>query len=197
MKPVQITKRAAGHYTATTPAGVYAIDRIGRTWHLTGPRVALAFRTMRAAVATAQTLRPLRPVGGMSVRLTKLIARTHAAAQRVTKALAYRVRGGQIAADLENGRLVRTGDILARLDAGDLKDGYQSWYGKHVKKAHIAASGTDPVRCWVQHRTTGKWIRVHVYNPFDMALYIGLATYKRTAHLARPALFQAAYAECA
>lgn len=197
MKAIQITKRAAGHYTATTPAGVYAIDRIGRTWHLTGHRVALTFRTMRAAVATARTLRPLRPVGGMSVRLTKLITRTHAAAQRVTKALRYRAISGQIIADLENGRLVRTGDILERLDAGDLKDGYQSWYGKHVKKAFVAAAGIEPIRCWVQHRTTGKWIRVHVYSPFDMALYIGLATYKRTAHLARPALFQAAYAEAA
>jgi len=197
MKAIQITKCAAGHYTATTPAGVYAIDRIGRTWHLTGHRITLTFRTMRDAIATARTLRPTSPVGGMPTRLTKLRRRSVAAARTTVKALFYRCLSGDVVAQLEAGRLVRTGDVLERLDAGDLKDGYQSWYGKHVKKAFIAAAGIEPVRCWVQHRTTGKWIRVHVYNPFDMALYIGLATYKRTAHLARPALFQAAYAECA
>ncbi|MFJ6559955.1 hypothetical protein ACIQMV_08740 [Streptomyces sp. NPDC091412] len=125
------------------------------------------------------------------------IRRTHAAAQTVTKALAYRSRSGQIAADLENGRLVRTGDILDRLGAGGLKDGYQSWYGKHVAKAYRAATEREPIRCWVQHRTTGKWIHAAVYSPFDLSLYIGLATYKRTAHLARPAFYQAAYAEAA
>ncbi|MFI1166549.1 hypothetical protein ACH4UM_23835 [Streptomyces sp. NPDC020801] len=125
------------------------------------------------------------------------LRRTRAAAQRVTKALAYRARSGAIASLVETGQLVRTGDILNRLGAADLKDGYQSWYGRHVKKAHVAANGTEPVRCWVQHRTTGKWIHVHVYNPFDIALYIGLATYKQTKHLAQPAFFQAAYAEAA
>jgi hypothetical protein len=125
------------------------------------------------------------------------LRRTHAAAQRVTKALAYRARSGRIAAQLEAGHLVRTGDILDRLGAGDLKDGYQSWYGRHVKKAYIAANGADPVRVWVQHRTTGKWIHVHAYSPFDMALYIGLVSYKQTKHLARPAPFQAAYSEAA
>lgn len=131
------------------------------------------------------------------MNITTQIRRTHAAAQRVTKALAYRARSGRIAALLESGALVRTGDILDRLGASDLKDGYQSWYGRHVKKAYIAANGVEPARCWVQHRTTGKWIRVHVYSPFDMALYLGLVTYKQTKHLARPAFFQAAYAEAA
>ncbi|MFB7461280.1 hypothetical protein [Streptomyces sp. NPDC056188] len=197
MKLIKIVKRTAGHYTATTPTGTYAIDRIGRTWHLTGHRVALAFRTMRAAVAAAQTLRPTSPVGGMTRRLTKLITRTHAAAQTVSKALAYRARSGAIAALVEAGRLVRTGDILDRLGASDLKDGYQSHYGKHVVKAYRAATSAEPVKVWVQHRTTGKYVHVNVYSPFDMALYIGLATYKRTAHLARPAFYQAAYTEAA
>lgn len=49
----------------------------------------------------------------------------------------------------------------------------------------------------MQHRTTGKWIHVHAYSPFDIALYVGLASYKQTKHLARPAFFQAAYTECA
>lgn len=45
------------------------------------------------------------------------IRRTHAAAQLVSKALAYRARSGNIAARLEAGQLVRTGDILDRLAA--------------------------------------------------------------------------------
>ncbi|MFF2852664.1 hypothetical protein ACFVT5_41185 [Streptomyces sp. NPDC058001] len=128
---------------------------------------------------------------------TSLRRRTQAAAKTATKALRYRVIGGQVAADLAAGLLVRTGDVLDRLGAGDLKDGYQSWYGRHVKKAYTAANGHAPASCWVQHRTTGRWIRVHVYSPFDIALYVGLATYKQTAHLARPAFYQAAYMEAA
>src|SRR5256885_2264743 len=106
----------------------------------------------------------------------KLRRRTQAAARTAPKALRYRAISGDIAVLVDAGQLVRTGDILARLGASDLKDGYQSWYGRHVKKAHIAATGTDPVRVWAQHRTTGKWIHVHVYSPFDIALYVGLAT---------------------
>ncbi|MFJ8929256.1 hypothetical protein ACIRLA_22025 [Streptomyces sp. NPDC102364] len=127
----------------------------------------------------------------------KLRTRTQAAAQSVTKALAYRARSGAVAALVETGQMVRTGDILGRLGAEDLKDGYQAWYGRHVKKAHVAANGVEPVRVWAQHRTTGKWIHVHVYSPFDIALYVGLASYKQTQHLARPAFYQAAYTEAA
>lgn len=123
----------------------------------------------------------------------KLRRRIRVVAQSVGKALAYRARSGQIAALVATGRLVRTGDVLDRLGAGDLKDGYQSWYGRHVKKAFVAANGRPPTRCWVQHRTSGKWIHVHVYSPFDIALYVGLASYKQTQHLARPAFYQAAY----
>lgn len=127
----------------------------------------------------------------------KLRRRTKAAARTAPKALRYRTISGHIAVLVDTGVLVRTGDILDRLGAGELKDGYQSWYGRHVKKAYIAANGADPVQVWAQHRTTGKWIHVAAYNPFDIALYIGLATYKRTAHLAQPAFFQAAYTEAA
>ncbi|WHM30226.1 hypothetical protein OH540_09345 [Streptomyces sp. BPPL-273] len=125
------------------------------------------------------------------------IRRTHAAAQRVTKALAYRARSGAVIVAVEAGDLVRTGDILNRLGAGDLKDGYQSHYGRHVAKAYRAARETEPTRCWVRHRTTGRWVHVFVYSPFEIALYIGLATYKQTKHLAQPNLFQAAYTAAA
>ncbi|WP_428956209.1 hypothetical protein [Streptomyces sp. cg35] len=127
----------------------------------------------------------------------KLRRRIRTAAQSVAKALAYRARSGAVAALVEMGQLVRTGDILSRLGAEDLKDGYQSWYGRHVAKAYRAANGHEPIRVWAQHRTTGKWIHVHVYSPFDIALYVGLASYRQTQHLARPAFYQAAYTEAA
>ncbi|GHJ04796.1 hypothetical protein TPA0906_66610 [Streptomyces olivaceus] len=133
----------------------------------------------------------------LKARALTVIRRVHRAALTATKALAYRARSGAVIVAVEAGHLVRTGDILDRLGASDLKDGYQSWYGRHVKKAHIAATGSEPVRVWVRHRTTGKWIHVHAYSPFDMALYIGLATYKQTKHLAQPAHFQAAYTAAA
>ncbi|GAA4824174.1 hypothetical protein [Streptomyces ziwulingensis] len=124
-------------------------------------------------------------------------SRTVRAAHATSRALLYRALSGQIIVALEAGRLVRTGDILDRLGAGDLKDGYQSWYGRHVANAYRVATGTEPTRCWVRHRTTGRWVHVAVYSPFDLALYIGLVTYKRTAHLAQPAFYQAAYTQAA
>lgn len=131
------------------------------------------------------------------MNVSRLIRRIHTAARTTSKALGYRVLSGQIAADVENGRLIRTGDLLDRLGASDLKDGFKSWYGRHVKKAYVAANGQPPAMVWAQHRTTGKWIHVAAYSPFDIALYIGLATYKQTAFLAQPAFFQAAYTEAA
>jgi len=125
------------------------------------------------------------------------LRRVHAAARTVAEPLQYRAISGDVIRQLEAGTLVRTGDILDRLGAGDLRDGYQSWYGRHVKKAYTAANEQQPLMCWVRHRTTGRWIRVAVYSPFDMSLYIGLATYKQTKHLAQPAHFQAAYTAAA
>jgi hypothetical protein len=104
-------------------------------------------------------------------------------ATHTTKALGYRTLSGIIGALVETGRLIRTGDFLDRIGGGDLKDGQKSWFGRHAKKAYIAATGSEPVRCWVQHRTTGHWIQVHVYFPLDEALYAGLQTYKGTRHL--------------
>ncbi|MFF3094162.1 hypothetical protein [Streptomyces cyaneofuscatus] len=182
MKLTQIVKRAAGHYTARTTAGTFTITRTGRTWHLVGRRITAAYRTLRAAVAALKAHRPT-PLGGMPTRLAKVIARTHQAARTTTKALKYWCLSGLIAAAVENGALIRTGDMLERLGGGDLKDGYQSWYGKFVKKAYIAANGQPPVMVWAQHRTTGRWIHVAAYQPLDRALFVGLTTYKQTRHL--------------
>ncbi|MFI7890899.1 hypothetical protein ACIFUY_06500 [Streptomyces sp. CACIS-1.16CA] len=119
------------------------------------------------------------------MNISRRIARVHTAARQVSKALAYRTRSGLIAAAVEQGTLVRTGDLLDRLGA-NLKDGQASWYGRHTAKAYRATHlGADAVKVWAQHRTTGKWIHVHVYAPTDPALYTALTTYKATRHLSQ------------
>lgn len=104
-------------------------------------------------------------------------------ATATAKALGYRTLSGIIGAHVEAGRLIRTGDFLDRIGGNDLPDGKRSWFGRHVAKAYRAANGGDAVRVWTQHRTTGKWIHVHVYGPIDPALYVGLRSYKATRHL--------------
>jgi hypothetical protein len=104
-------------------------------------------------------------------------------ATATSRALGYRTLSGLIAAAVEAGRLIKTGDFLERIGGGDLPDGKQAWFGRHAKKAYIAANGTEPVRVWAQHRTTGRWIHVHAYGVVDDALYAGLYSYKGTQHL--------------
>jgi len=104
-------------------------------------------------------------------------------AATTNRALGYRTLSGLIAAAVEAGRLVRTGDFLERVGGGDLKDGVKAWFGRHVAKAYRAATGAEPVRVWARHRTTGKWIHVNTFNPIDDALYTALDSYKATRHL--------------
>lgn len=104
-------------------------------------------------------------------------------ATHTSRALGYRTLSGIIAAHVETGRLIRTGDFLNRVGGGDLPDGQQSWFGRHVAKAYRKATGTEPLKVWAQHRTTGRWIHVYVYGPIDPALYAGLRSYKATRHL--------------
>lgn len=113
-------------------------------------------------------------------------------AARTAKALGYRTLSGIIAAHVETGRLIRTGDFLNRVGGADLPDGQQSWFGRHTAKAYRTANGCEPVKVWAQHRTTGRWIHVNVFNPIDPALYTGLRTYKGTQHLLADT-----YARCA
>ncbi|MFJ8146571.1 hypothetical protein ACIQ6R_16090 [Streptomyces sp. NPDC096048] len=114
------------------------------------------------------------------------------AAVATAKALGYRTLSGTIGALIETGRLIRTGDFLDRIGGSDLPDGKKSWFGRHVAKAYRAATGRDALKVWVQHRTTGKWIHVHVYGPIDPALYAGLRSYKGTQHLLRGTYTEAA-----
>ncbi|HKR51988.1 MAG TPA: hypothetical protein VJT72_20905 [Pseudonocardiaceae bacterium] len=117
-------------------------------------------------------------------RRLRTVRQAITAALGTGKALAYRTLSGIVAVHVDQGRLIRTGDLLDRLGADDLKDGHRSWYGKHCVKAYRAANdGAVPIRVWAQHRTTGRYVHVNVYNPLDRALYIALQTYKATRHL--------------
>lgn len=123
---------------------------------------------------------------------TRTRRNTIRAAVTTNRALGYRTLSGIIAAHVEAGRLVRTGDFLDRVGGSDLKDGVKSWFGRHVAKVYRAANGGEPVRVWAQHRTTGRWIHVNVFNPIDQALYTALHSYKATRHLLADT-----YARCA
>lgn len=128
--------------------------------------------------ATARTRRT-----GLKARALTHIRRTHTAAMTASRALQYRTLSGIIASYVATGRLIKTGDFLDRVGGGDLLDGQKAWFGRHVAKAYRAATGREPIRVWAQHRTTGRWIHVHVYFPLDEALYVGLQSYKGTQHL--------------
>ncbi|MCX4707075.1 hypothetical protein [Streptomyces sp. NBC_01373] len=123
----------------------------------------------------------------------KLRRRTQTAARTIGKALYYRTVSGIVAVLVDGGQLVRTGDVLDRFGGSDLPDGQQAWYGRHVAKAYRKVHGGDAIRVWARHRTTGRWIHVHVYAPAEPALLAGLLSYKATQHLAD----QAAYMEAA
>lgn len=100
-----------------------------------------------------------------------------------SRALGYRTLSGIVAALVETGRLVRTGDFLSRIGGGNLPDGQQSWFGRHAAKAYRAANGAEPLKVWARHRTTGRYVHVNVYGVVDDALYAGLQSYKATRHL--------------
>ncbi|WP_406122972.1 hypothetical protein OHQ89_12445 [Streptomyces canus] len=119
----------------------------------------------------------------------KLRRRTKAAARTAVKALRFRCISGIVAVLVDNGQLIRTGDHLDRVGGNDLPDGQKSWYGRHVVKAYRKAHGGDAIKVWAQHRTTGKYVHVYVYNPADPALLAGLRSYKATRHLADLAAF--------
>ena len=123
---------------------------------------------------------------------TRTIRRTRTAARNTSRPLAYWTLSGLIAAHVATGRLIKTGDFLDRIGGSNLPDGQKSWFGRHVARAHRAETGTEPLRVWAQHRTTGRWIHVACYSPIDEALYAGLRTYKGTQHL-----LASSYAEAA
>lgn len=105
------------------------------------------------------------------------------AAAATSRALGYRTLSGLVAAAVEAGRLITVGTFLDRIGGRDLPDGKRSWFGRHAKAAYRAQHGSNPIKVWSQHRTTGRWNHVHAYGPIDEALYEGLFAYKGTQHL--------------
>jgi hypothetical protein len=116
-------------------------------------------------------------------RMIRAIRRSIRAALNAGRALGYTTLSGRIAADVAAGRLILVRDFLDRVGGGDLPDGQQSWFGRHAKKAFVAATGRAPLMVWARHRTTGRWIHVAAYSPLDPALYAALRSYKGTRHL--------------
>ena len=104
-------------------------------------------------------------------------------ATHTSRALGYRTLSGIVAALVDSGRLITVGTFLDRIGGADLPDGKRSWFGRHAKKAYRKVNGGDPIRVWAQHRTTGRFVHVHVYGPIDAALYEATADYKGTRHL--------------
>lgn len=126
------------------------------------------------------------------IRKLRSICRSIAAALRTSRPVAYATLNGDIATQLADGRLIRTGDFLIAVGGGELPDGVQAWFGRHVARAYRTAHGVSAPRAWVQHRTTGRWIRVYIYAPTDPALHVGLRSYKGTRHLAAVPLSEVA-----
>lgn len=124
-----------------------------------------------------------RSEGVPHVNVTTQIRRTHAAAQTVTTALAYRARSGRIAALVETGALVRVSNYLTALGLdAEFVTRYGSPFGRHVAKAHRAAGRGEPVRVWICNKR-GHYVHVFVYEPGDAALHAAVGSYPRTRHL--------------
>lgn len=104
---------------------------------------------------------------------------------RVLPDAAFRLLNGAMQERLDNGALTTADAWLDNHGVpADFRDGYRSWYGRHVVKAYRAAHhGREPRRAWVQHRTTGYWVPVFAYPSNAPALTVGARSYTRTAHL--------------
>jgi hypothetical protein len=128
----------------------------------------------------------------MNAPLRKISHRLITAARHIDRPLKYVALSGSHWDAVAAGRLIRTGDFLDRVGGGDLLDGQKSWFGRFTKKAYIAATGRAPLTVWTQHRTTGRFIHVCIYEPLDLALYEALRSYKGTRDL-----LAGSYARCA
>lgn len=115
--------------------------------------------------------------------IRRITTAVRAGVQMTRKAYCLILNGQAVNEALAVGWLIRTSEMLDRLFI-DLPDGQQSWYGRHVAKAYRATHGRDPIKAWMQHRTTGRWIHVYVYAPDDKALIAGLWSYKATRSIA-------------
>lgn len=117
--------------------------------------------------------------------VTRRIATTLTAVLALPKTALFRLlNGAEIQRMLDQGDLITVNTVLDGLGVGvDFKDGYRSWTGRHIAQAYRVANQRQPLKAWVQHRTTGRWIFVYCYTPGDESITAGLRMYSRTAHL--------------
>ena len=103
----------------------------------------------------------------------------------LTPAVAFALLNGRaIQQMLDLGQLVTVNTIVDELGADDtLLDGLRSWAGRHIASMYRLLNGRSPLKAWVRHRTTGRWIHVFVYCPGEAAIEKGLRSYPRTSHL--------------
>ena len=126
--------------------------------------------------------------------ITRRIAATLAHVMALPKtALFHLLNGAAIQQMLDMGDLVTVNTVLDSYGVGaDFKDGYRSWTGRHIAAMYRLANHREPIRAWVQHRTTGRWIHVYAYCPGDESISAGLRAYSRTAHLVPARIYQEA-----
>lgn len=147
---------------------------------------------MRSVVPTRNGDQPNRVAQGEATvnavarkSVTRRIATTLTAVLALPKAALFRLlNGAAIQRMLDQGDLITVNTVLDRLGVGDdFKDGYRSWAGRHIAQAYRVANQRQPLKAWVQHRTSGRWIFVYCYTPADESITAGLRTYPRTSHL--------------
>ncbi len=125
----------------------------------------------------------MNAVSGKSV-VRQITARLAAVTRLPKAALFHLLNGSAIQQMLDLGQLVTVNTILDSYGVGDdFKDGYRSWTGRSIAAAYRRTHRFEPLKAWVQHRTTGRWIHANVYVPGDIAIATGLRGYSRTAHL--------------
>ena len=121
----------------------------------------------------------------MNAVARKLIRRTREAiraAVQLTRAAKYTLLNGPVGVLVAHGDLVTASTHLVRLGLGDDEvRSFRSYYGKTVKAAYRAATGTTPITCWID--VDGHYRAVAVYLPYDRALAAGVTGYKRLAAL--------------
>jgi hypothetical protein len=119
----------------------------------------------------------------------KLIARTRAAIQtavRICRAARYTALNGPLGDQLANGQLIQASTYLRTLGLEEWAvRSTRSHFGKKVKAAHLAATGTAPLMAWVM--VDDRWMRVCVYAPQDPALAAAVDAYPRLANIVRDA----------
>jgi hypothetical protein len=121
----------------------------------------------------------------MNATARKIVSRLRAAirsAVQLTRAAKYALLNGPVGVLVAHGDLVTASTHLVRLGLDETEvRSFRSYYGKTVKAAYRAATGSNPITCWID--VDGHYRAVAVYLPYDRALAAGVTGYKRLAAL--------------